>query len=240
MRPAQHRPASRPGGVLVFTYVDAGVLDGSVSFSRPGGGGQRSPGRRTVDFRPVQAHVVVSWATVASCSSPTFRPSKRVSAGSPPWPPRARLRPLPRRRGPDCLMPKVTDEHRDRRRRQILDAAWPASTAGAATPPLRMKSCRSRAQCRCHLPVLRQQGRHHRGGAAERHAHERSLLADALAGDDLGHRCGRSSSATSYGWATPTNNAGDESNVYVWAESHATIRALLASSPPALPLLPVR
>jgi methyltransferase (TIGR00027 family) len=57
-----------PGGVLVFTYVDAGVLDGSVSFSAWS-----------------QAMLVVSWATVASCSSPTFRPSKRVSAGSPPW-----------------------------------------------------------------------------------------------------------------------------------------------------------
>jgi hypothetical protein len=41
-------------------------------------------------------------------------------------------------------------------------------------------------------------------------AHERSLLADALPVTTLGHRCDRSSTATSSGWATPSNNAGDE------------------------------
>ena len=75
-----------PGGVLVFTYVDAGVLDGSVSFPRPGGGWPTfaGPANRGLSAWS-QAMLVVSWATVASCSSPTFRPSKRVSAGSPPW-----------------------------------------------------------------------------------------------------------------------------------------------------------
>jgi len=116
-----------------------------------------------------------------------------ASAGSPLWEGVSAAPPLPRCRGPDCLMPKLSDEHRDRRRRQILDAAMAcfdrhglhATTTDEIVAEAGLSAGAIYRYFDSKDAIIE-------AVAAERHARERSLLADALVGNDPGHRCGRS------------------------------------------------
>ena len=133
-RSCGHSRAIGPGASALRRPVRGAVHPGSACGSWPAGRGCRwwappRAGSTTVwpvpgpDRRP-------SRAPGSSTTQPRLRPrDRRVDARRRRWTVRraraARpwIRPLPRRRGRGGLMPKVSDEYRDARRRSILDAA---------------------------------------------------------------------------------------------------------------------
>jgi AcrR family transcriptional regulator len=116
-------------------------------------------------------------------------------------------------------MPKVTDEHRDRRRRQILDAAvacFDRRGLHATTDEIVAEAGLSAGAIYRYFDskdaIIE-------AVAAERHAHERSLLADALAGDDPRASL-RSFLERYFVWlGDPDEQRRRRVNVYVWAEA---------------------
>ena len=117
-------------------------------------------------------------------------------------------------------MPKVTDEHRDRRRRQILDAAVAcfdrrglhATTTDEIVAEAGLSAGAIYRYFDSKDAIIE-------AVAAERHAHERSLLADALAGDDPRASL-RSFLERYFDWlADPDEQRRRRVNVYVWAEA---------------------
>jgi AcrR family transcriptional regulator len=117
-------------------------------------------------------------------------------------------------------MPKVTDEHRDRRRRQILDAAVAcfdrrglhATTTDEIVAEAGLSAGAIYRYFDSKDAIIE-------AVAAERHAHERSLLADALAGDDPRASL-RSFLERYFVWlGDPDEQRRRRVNVYVWAEA---------------------
>ena len=117
-------------------------------------------------------------------------------------------------------MPKVTDEHRDRRRRQILDAAVAcfdrrglhATTTDEIVADAGLSAGAIYRYFDSKDAIIE-------AVAAERHAHERSLLADALAGDDPRASL-RSFLERYFVWlGDPDEQRRRRVNVYVWAEA---------------------
>ena len=117
-------------------------------------------------------------------------------------------------------MPKVTDEHRDRRRRQILDAAVAcfdrrglhATTTDEIVAEAGLSAGAIYRYFDSKDAIIE-------AVAAERHAHERSLLADALAGDDP-RAALRSFLERYFVWlGDPDEQRRRRVNVYVWAEA---------------------
>jgi AcrR family transcriptional regulator len=117
-------------------------------------------------------------------------------------------------------MPKVTDEHRERRRRQILDAAMAcfdrhglhATTTDDIVAEAGLSAGAIYRYFDSKDAIIE-------AIATERHAHERSLLADALVGEDP-----RASLRTFleryFDWlADPDEQRRRRVNVYVWAEA---------------------
>jgi AcrR family transcriptional regulator len=129
-------------------------------------------------------------------------------------------------------MPKVTDEHRDRRRRQILDAAMAcfdrhglhATTTDEIVAEAGLSAGAIYRYFDSKDAIIE-------AVAAERHAHERSLLADALVGDDPRASL-RSFLEQYFDWlADPDEQRRRRVNVYVWAESlhNARLAGVVAS-----------
>ena len=117
-------------------------------------------------------------------------------------------------------MPKVTDEHRDRRRRQILDAAVAcfdrrglhATTTDEIVAEAGLSAGAIYRYFDSKDAIIE-------AVAAERHAHERSLLADALAGD-APRASLRSFLERYFVWlGDPDEQRRRRVNVYVWAEA---------------------
>jgi len=117
-------------------------------------------------------------------------------------------------------MPKVTDEHRDRRRRQILDAAVAcfdrrglhATTTDEIVAEAGLSAGAIYRYFDSKDAIIE-------AVAAERHAHERSLLADAIAGDDPRASL-RSFLERYFVWlGDPDEQRRRRVNVYVWAEA---------------------
>ena len=117
-------------------------------------------------------------------------------------------------------MPKVTDEHRDRRRRQILDAAVAcfdrrglhATTTDEIVAEAGLSAGAIYRYFDSKDAIIE-------AVAAERHAHERSLLADALAGNDPRASL-RSFLERYFVWlGDPEEQRRRRVNVYVWAEA---------------------
>jgi AcrR family transcriptional regulator len=129
-------------------------------------------------------------------------------------------------------MPKVTDEHRDRRRRQILDAAMAcfdrhglhATTTDEIVAEAGLSAGAIYRYFDSKDAIIE-------AVAAERHAHERSLLADALVGNDPRASL-RSFLDRYFDWlADPDEQRRRRVNVYVWAESlhNARLAGVVAS-----------
>ena len=117
-------------------------------------------------------------------------------------------------------MPKVTDEHRDRRRRQILDAAVAcfdrrglhATTTDEIVAEAGLSAGAIYRYFDSKDAIIE-------AVAAERHARERSLLADALVGNDPRASL-RSFLERYFDWlADPDEQRRRRVNVYVWAEA---------------------
>jgi AcrR family transcriptional regulator len=117
-------------------------------------------------------------------------------------------------------MPKVTDEHRDRRRRQILDAAMAcfdrhglhATTTDEIVAEAGLSAGAIYRYFDSKDAIIE-------AIAAERHAHERSMLADALVGDDPRASL-RSFLDRYFDWlGDPEEQRRRRVNVYVWAEA---------------------
>ena len=117
-------------------------------------------------------------------------------------------------------MPKVTDEHRDRRQRRILDAAVAcfdrrglhATTTDEIVAEAGLSAGAIYRYFDSKDAIIE-------AVAAERHAHERSLLADALAGDDPRASL-RSFLERYFVWlGDPDEQRRRRVNVYVWAEA---------------------
>jgi AcrR family transcriptional regulator len=129
-------------------------------------------------------------------------------------------------------MPKLTDEHRDRRRRQILDAAMAcfdrhglhATTTDEIVAEAGLSAGAIYRYFDSKDAIIE-------AVAAERHAHERSLLADALVGNDPRASL-RSFLDRYFDWlADPDEQRRRRVNVYVWAESlhNARLAGVVAS-----------
>jgi AcrR family transcriptional regulator len=117
-------------------------------------------------------------------------------------------------------MPKVTDEHRERRRRQILDAAVACfdrrGLHATTTDDIVAEAGLSAGAIYRYFDgkdaIIE-------AIATERHAQERSLLADALVGDDPRASL-RSFLERYFDWlADPDEQRRRRVNVYVWAEA---------------------
>jgi AcrR family transcriptional regulator len=117
-------------------------------------------------------------------------------------------------------MPKVSDEHRERRRHQILDAAVACfdrcGLHAATTDDIVAEAGLSTGAI---YRYFKSKDAIIEAIAAERHARERSLLADALAGDDPRASL-RSFLERYFDWlADPDEQRRRRVNVYVWAEA---------------------
>lgn len=117
-------------------------------------------------------------------------------------------------------MPKVTDEHRDHHQRRILDAAVAcfdrrglhATTTDEIVAEAGLSAGAIYRYFDSKDAIIE-------AVAAERHAHERSLLADALAGDDPRASL-RSFLERYFVWlGDPDEQRRRRVNVYVWAEA---------------------
>ena len=117
-------------------------------------------------------------------------------------------------------MPRVTDAHRERRRRQILDAAVAcfdrhglhATTTDDIVAEAGLSAGAIYRYFDSKDAIIE-------AIAAERHAHERSLLADALVGDDPRASL-RSFLERYFDWlGDPDEQRRRRVNVYVWAEA---------------------